>query len=389
MNVEAKISSIVAEEIDYAIELRRFLHKHPELAFQENVTCAKVVGELEDFGYECQELADTGIVTTLDTGKAGPTILLRADMDGLPVREESDIEWKSVNDGCMHACGHDAHMAILVTVASILKKNPPQKGKIVFVFQPAEEGGSGAQRMLEEGLNLDGVDHALAFHVWSPFPAGTIGIVEGAAMASVDRFTAVVSGKGTHAAVPEGGIDPVVISAQIISAAQTLISRRTSPQKSAVLSFTSIHGGTTHNVIPPSVELMGTIRSLDDSVRQRVKEELVELGKSVAKAMNGTFDLEYIGGLPVLKNSPEFCSLVRKCAQAIVEDSQILRADPLLVGEDMALFLDRIPGAMIFIGCGNDGLAAFPHHHPSFNVDEEALGIGIELALQVVKQLTE
>ena len=373
--------------MDYAIELRRYFHQHPELAFQENVTCAKIVGELEDAGFECQELAGTGIITTLDTGVAGPTILLRADMDGLPVREDSTVPWKSKNDGCMHACGHDAHMAIMVTLATILKKHPPAKGKIIFVFQPAEEGGRGAQRMLDEGLSLDRVDYALAFHVWSPFPVGTIGVASGEAMASVDRFTAVVSGKGTHAAVPEGGIDPVVIAAQIISAAQTLVSRRTSPQQPAVLSFTSIHGGTTHNVIPSSIELMGTIRSLNSDVRDRVKKELVELGKSIANAMGGKFELEFIGGLPVLKNSAKFCELVNECAQSIVEPNKVLSAEPLLVGEDMALFLEKVEGAMIFIGCGNDELAAYPHHHPSFNVDDDALAVGIELALQMVNKL--
>ena len=389
MNIGAKISPLVAEQLDYAIELRRYFHQHPELAFQENVTCAKIVGELEDAGFHCQELAGTGVITTLDTGVAGPTILLRADMDGLPVQEDSTIPWKSKNEGCMHACGHDAHMAIMVTLATILKKHPPKKGKIIFVFQPAEEGGSGAQRMLEEGLSLKDVDKALAFHVWSPFPVGTIGITKGSAMASVDRFTAVVSGKGTHAAVPEGGIDPVVIAAQVISAAQTLVSRRTSPQQAAVLSFTSIHGGTTHNVIPSSVELMGTIRSLDSNVRQAVKRELLELGRSIANAMGGSFELSFIGGLPVLENDADFCDCVRKCAQSIVEDENILCAEALLVGEDMALFLDVVPGAMIFIGCGNDELAAYPHHHPSFNVDEEALGVGIELALQVVNELLQ
>jgi len=374
-------------DVQRLVALRRELHRHPELADEERWTAERLSRELDEVGLPWRSVGGTGLVARFDTGVPGPVLLMRADMDALPVHETAEVPFASENPGCMHACGHDAHMAVVATTARLLARRPPARGSVRFVFQPAEERGRGAQAMLDDGLLAELPDWALAFHVWSPFPVGTVGVVVGPAMASVDTFKLQVEGTGTHAAVPEGGIDPVVIASQIVVTAQTLVSRRTSPQQPAVVSFTSFHGGTAYNVIPPSVEVLGTIRCFDDAVRRMLKSELVELSSSLARSMGGRATVEFVEELPCLVNDERFCAIVAEAAGAVVGPSNVTAPKPLLGGEDMSLILQRVPGAMIFLGCGNDEEARFPHHHPAFAVDERALPIGVDLALQVIARV--
>ena len=384
------ISKEVRACLDHAVEIRRDFHRHPELAFEEQWTSQRIRKELEDLSLDCKSYAETGIVAEIEgdcPNEEGVRIILRADMDALPIEEEAQCPWRSENSGCMHACGHDAHMAIMLGVARVLsKRSQKPKASIRFVFQPAEEGGRGAKAMFSEGLALEDADYALAFHVWSPFPLGELGIIKGSALASVDRFRARVQGKGSHAAVPEQSIDPIVIASQIIGSAQTIVSRRISPQKSAVLSFTRIQGGSTYNVIPQEVELLGTIRCLDDKVREATKEQLRRVGEDVAHALGGEFSLEFIGGLPVLKNDGAFCDRIEPLAASIVGKDNVSHPRALMVSEDMSLFLERLPGAMILLGCGNEEATVYPHHHPKFTLDERSIALGMELAVRAVDE---
>jgi amidohydrolase len=381
-----RLSDDVREEVDALTDFRRLIHRRPELAHQEERTQRMIIDSLTEVGISVRPCAGTGVVGTIRGREPGKVLLLRADMDALPITEENDVSYKSEIPGVMHACGHDAHVAILVTAARLIAKHGLKKGAVKLMFQPAEEGEGGAVKMIEAGILEDPkVDAAIAFHVWTPNPVGEIIALGGPVAASIDGFKITVHGKGTHAAMPESGIDPIVIASHIVSAAQTLITRRTSPTDPALLSFTSIHGGSAFNIIPEKVEMLGTFRAFKVAVREQLCTELPELASSVARSFGGSASYESLGyNVPTI-NDPHIASLVQKAAAGFLGQDRVIEGTPLMVSEDFGEVLDKVPGALVLLGCGNKELGAdFPHHHPRFTIDERVLPIGVELFLQCV-----
>jgi amidohydrolase len=380
VNLEPDVQAVVPE----LVTLRRRLHQYPELGFKEVETQKLIIEALETWGIERRVMGRTGVVADITGELPGPVLLIRGDMDALPIQEQGDRPYKSVRSGIMHACGHDAHTAMLLTTAKLLKARGVKKGTVRCMFQPAEEGDGGAVEMVKEGvLKNPRVDGALGFHVWSGFDVGRIASLDGPVTASVDGFRIVIEGRGTHAATPEAGVDPVLIAAHFITAAQSLVTRRISPKAPAVLSFTALNAGTAFNIIPEQAEILGTFRTLDVSVRNRLRTDLIRLAESIADSFDATVRYESIAeSLPTV-NAPKMAALGREIAAEIVGESRLYDFEPPMVGEDFSEILDRVPGVFITLGCQNAAAGAiYPHHHPKFDIDERVLPIGVACALK-------
>lgn len=362
---------------DYTRQLRRDFHRHPELGFQEVRTTGVVARELGALGLEVSSgVGKTGVVAHLEGGRAGPVLLLRFDMDALPIQEETGAEYASENPGVMHACGHDGHTAIGLTVARMLATQRERlPGVIKLVFQPAEEGLGGAEAMVADGVLENPRPHmALALHLWNEKPLGWIGVTPGPAMSASERLRVVLRGKGGHGAAPHLTIDPVLAAAQVISALQGVVARNVPPLKSAVVSVTSLHGGEAFNVIPETVELRGTIRSFDPEVRQLVLQRVEQVVKGASSAMGCEAQIEIWRVTPAVINDPGLSARVRAVAERLLPQAQIDDQERTMGSEDMAYMMETIPGCYFFVGSANPekGLDA-PHHHPKFDFDEQAL----------------
>jgi amidohydrolase len=362
---------------DYSQHLRRDFHVHPELGFKEVRTASVVARELNDLGLDVATgIADTGVVATIDSRKPGKVCMLRFDMDALPILEETDTVYASRNPGVMHACGHDGHVAIGLTAARIIAKHRDQfEGSIKLVFQPAEEGLGGAEKMIREGvLYHPRPDYALGIHVWNEKPLGWLGISSGPVMAASEIFRFVVRGKGGHGALPSSTIDPILVSAEIISALQSLVSRNVHPLKTAVVSVTAVHGGQTFNVIPQEVELKGTIRTFDADVREMILVRFNQVVEGIASSMGCKVEIELHSLTPALVNDEWVTKVVLAKAKELWPEEPIEARYATMGSEDMAFFLREIPGCFIFIGSTNKqlGLDA-AHHHPKFDFDENVL----------------
>jgi amidohydrolase len=384
------LSPEVIDILPSLLAWRRAFHAEPELSGEERHTQASVLSALAKCGVRAEGKAGTGVVGLIEGPKPGPVVLLRADMDALPIDEANDVDYRSARPGVMHACGHDAHMAILLGAAKLLAAAPPSRGAVKLMFQPAEERADGARRMLDAGvLEAPKVDAALAFHVWSGFDIGTVAALDGPAMAAVDSFTVTVRGKGGHAAMPEECADPILAAAHLITAAQALISRRKAAHDPAVLSFTAVHSGAAHNVIPDHAELWGTLRTLAPDTRAALWQALCNLTDGVAKGLGVTADIQRVEDLAPTLNDPKIAALVRRLASDVVGPDRVISPKPLLGGEDMGLVLARVPGAMVWLGCKNPAQdAVYAHHHPRFAIDERVLPVGVELALAFVRAVT-
>jgi amidohydrolase len=360
------------------VEWRRDFHRHPELGFEERRTSAVVRAFLEQCGLEVRPCGGTGLRGVLRGGGDGPTVALRADMDALPLAEEGDRDYRSESPGIMHACGHDGHMAILMGAAKVLaSRRASLPGTVVFLFQPSEEQHpGGAPGMIAEGA-LDGVSRIFGLHLWQPLPTGVVGIRAGAFMAQADEFEITVTGRGGHAAMPQATIDPVLVAAHLVVAAQPIVSRSIDPLESAVLSFTTVHGGRVHNIIPDSVTLTGTVRTLDSAVQRTMKQRLREVTEATCAAYGATASLRYLDGYPPLVNDAPAVALVVDVARRVLGDACVRTVAPSMGGEDFAYYLQHVPGAFAFLGMG-DG-HPFPHHNARFDIDERALPIGVRL----------
>ncbi len=368
----------------YTRALRRDFHQHPELGFQEFRTAKIIAAELRKLGLKTTTgIAETGVVALLEGAKPGPTLLLRFDIDALPVIEETGAEYASLHRGKMHACGHDAHISIGLTVAKMLTDARAElAGNIKFVFQPAEEGvinsegRSGAEQMIHEGvLENPHVDYALALHIWNDKPIGWIHVAQGPVMAGAEHFKITLSGKGGHGAMPHTTVDPIIASAEIISALQSIVSRNIDPLKPAVLTVANIHGGETFNVIPPKVELTGTIRTFDLAVRELVLQRLHEVVTHTAQAMGCLAEIETKQFSPAVINDAQVAERVQKTAQELYPKTPVNTELYLTMGaEDMAFILEKVPGCYFFVGSANaaKGLS-YAHHHPKFDFDEAVL----------------
>jgi len=373
----------------YTQTLRRDFHMHPELGFNEIRTGGIVAKELEALGLEVTKgIGKTGVVGLLEGAKPGPTLLLRFDMDALPIHEDTGAEYASLNQGLMHACGHDGHTAIGLTVAKILNTHKDElAGTIKFCFQPSEEGSNGeeiggAEMMMKDGV-LEGpkVDMTLSMHLWNEKPLGWVHVAQGPVMAGAEQFKIKIIGKGGHGAIPNLTVDPVVCAAQIISAAQSIVSRNVGPLETAVVSFTIINGGTAFNVIPQEVTLEGTIRTFDPQVRIKVVNRFEEIVKGVASAMGCQAQVKVKQLTPALINAEHVTAKVQESARRVLPQADHDNAPYLTMGaEDMAYIQAKVDGCYFFIGSANtEQHLDYGHHHPKFDFDEQALISGAAL----------
>ncbi len=380
-----EISKLVSEYAAEVIELRRDFHRHPELGLEEHRTSEKVAGYLSNCDLEVGRMNRTGVVGLLRGAQPGPTLLLRADMDALPIQEENDLSFKSINAGVMHACGHDAHTAMLLVAAKILaglKQRLP--GNIKFVFEPNEEN-VGALAMIEEGLlENPRVDACLGLHIWTPLPSGQIGITEGPVMAGMEHFNLVVKGRGGHTAAPQSAVDPILAAAGIIQGVQIIQTREIDVLKEpAIIMFGQIQGGTASNVIPDSVTLGGTMRYLfegDPQGEDSPKKRFERVVAHICAAHRAEYELSFLYGHPTLVNHREMAALVQAVAARELAPAPEIVSFVSLAGEDFSEFAARVPGAFYFLGTGNPAKQTdFPHHHPRFNIDEDVLATGVEM----------
>jgi len=373
----------------YTQAMRRDLHMHPELGFREIRTGGIVAKELETLGIEVTKgIGKTGVVGMLEGAKPGPTLLLRFDMDALPINEETGAAYASQNTGVMHACGHDGHTAIGLAVAKILNEHKSElAGNIKFCFQPSEEGNNGeeiggAEMMMRDGvLASPQVDMTLSLHLWNEKPLGWVGVAKGPVMAGAEEFKVKIIGKGGHGAIPNQTVDPVVATANIINALQSIVSRNVGPLETAVISVTTVNAGTAFNVIPQYAELTGTIRTFDGRVRQQVIERFEQITKGVGEAMGCQVEVNLKRLTPALINADGITEKVQNAARNVLSESNLDTAGYLTMGaEDMAFMQEKVPGCYFFIGSNDSSRHLdYGHHHPKFDFDEEALVRGVAL----------
>ncbi|MFQ5434733.1 MAG: M20 family metallopeptidase [Anaerolineae bacterium] len=376
-NFKEKAAALFSE----TVILRRDLHKFPELGFRETRTSALVARRLTELGLEVQPgVGQTGVVGLLEGAKPGPTVLLRFDMDALPIQEQSEHDFISTNPGVMHACGHDGHIAMGLSMAKMMAEYQSEMaGTLKFMFQPAEEGLGGAFAMIADGvLNDPKPDVAFAMHVWTPEPFGNVRVVTGPCMASSSVFTITVQGKGGHGAAPHLAVDPILATAQIITALQSIVSRNVNPQDSVVVSIGQVDAGTTFNVIPDKAVLKGTVRSYDEELHRKTYRRILEMAKFMAQSFNCTISMETIAIVSAVVNAPEPTNVVRQAAAKIMGADRI-NDHRTMASEDMGYVLEEIPGCYFFVGAGDDGHFAYPHHHPKFDFDERAMINGMAI----------
>jgi len=381
-----QISDLVAARSTEIIETRRFFHGIPELGFEENDTAKAIADRLTVAGLEVETgIGKTGLVGVLKGGKSGPTLMIRADIDGLPIDELTGLEFASTN-GRMHACGHDGHITMAVTAAEILAGIKDQlAGTLIFVFQPAEEIVMGALAMIDDGLfEKYPADRVVGTHLWNQIPTGVIGVNRSTVFASADQFRLTVHGKGGHGAMPHTTIDPVATVAEIISTAQTIVSREVPPNDMGVLTFGQIHGGTAPNVIADEVSVEGTVRAYTLETRNLIMKSLERVAINVASAMRASTSFARIHGAPPVINDPEVAAWVTQQASLVVGEGNARECEPVSVGDDMAEFNNRVPGVYFLLGAAHDDAivaerAIEGHHNAKFDWNEDCLPLGVEV----------
>ncbi len=379
-------SASLASLMPRLIELRHDLHRHPELGFEEHRTQHVVRTWLEEHGYEPCESAGTGLVADLRPGE-GPTIALRADLDALPMPETTDLPYRSTHDGVAHKCGHDGHTSILCGVAARLAAvRDSLAGNVRLLFQPAEEGvrGGGARVMVAEGV-LEGVDEVYGLHNWPGFPKGELRVIAGPTMAEVDTLDLTIRGRGGHGSQPQTCRDPIAAGAQIVTALNSIVSRDVGHTGGAVFSVCKFESGTTHNVIPSTAHLLGTLRTFDEVVRARVVQRLEEVVRGVAAAMNVEVDYELERGYPVLRNDAECAERVARAAETVFGERHVSAAGlPMGASEDFAYFALEKPSAYFFLGAGAPVGDTPSCHHPDFDFDDDLCEPGVRTFLAIV-----
>ncbi|GAB4473292.1 MAG: amidohydrolase [Anaerolineae bacterium] len=373
------------------IERRRDFHRHPELAFQETRTAGIVARTLAELGLEVQAgIGKTGVVGLLEGEGDGPTVLVRADMDALPILEANAVEYVSQTPGVMHACGHDAHTTIGLAVAEMLSRERSRiRGRIKFVFQPAEEIGEGARAMIADGVLRDPrPDYSIGLHVWNDLPVGQVAVTPGPSMAAADMFRCTIRGYGGHGAQPHQTHDPIAAAAQIVTALQTIVSRSVSPLDTAVVTIGTVHGGEAFNIIPDRVEMTGTVRTFRKETKQMVHERLHALCEGIAAAMGCSAELTISEMTLAVDNDADLAERIATIAAEIVGAQNVHRDVRTMGSEDMSYLMDDIPGCYFFVGSQNAerGLD-YPHHNPRFDIDEEVMVIGAAILAQAAASL--
>ncbi len=381
-----------AEEVEELIATRRDVHRHPELAYDEKRTARLAVERLRGLGYEPTEgVGRTGVVAVLEGERPGPCVMLRADMDALPVEEANDVPYRSVHPGRMHACGHDCHVAIALASARVLKRlGRPARGSVKLVFQPAEEGGNGASAMIEDGvLEAPPVDAAFGLHVWNQLDVGKVAVVDGPFMGAVDKFHIRVVGRGGHGAIPQQSRDPVLAASHVVTALQQIVARNVDPLEGAVVTVGSIHGGDAFNVIPEVVTLEGTLRCFDPALWEALPGHVERVATRVAEAFGCRAEIEVDRLMRATINDPRMASVVREVATEIVGPENVVETRTL-TSEDFSEYLMRVPGCFFFVGSRNEAKGlVHPHHSSRFDVDEDVLPLGVQLLTGVAQRYLE
>jgi amidohydrolase len=373
------------------VEWRRRLHQRPELGFQEQRTAEFITKKLQEWEIDHQiGIAKTGIVATIASNRPGPVLAIRADMDALPIQEENDVPYRSLHDGIMHACGHDGHTAIALGTAYYLAQHRDDfAGTVKMIFQPAEEGPGGAKPMVEEGvLKNPDVDAIIGLHLWNNLPLGTVGVRSGALMAAVECFHCTILGRGGHGAMPHQTVDSIVVSAQIVNALQTIVARNVDPIDSAVVTVGELHAGTAHNVIADTARISGTVRYFNPKMEGYFGKRIEQVIAGICQSQGASYELEYCRLYPPVINDANMAELVRSVALEVVETpAGIVPECQTMGGEDMSFFLEAVPGCYFFLGSANPAKdLAYPHHHPRFDFDETALGMGVEIFVRCVEK---
>jgi amidohydrolase len=369
---------------DDLVAWRRRFHRDPELSFHEEETSRFVYETLDSFGnLELSRPTKTSVVARLVGGSPGYTIALRADMDALPIQEENDFEFASTNPGVMHACGHDGHTAMLLGAAKLLSGMKDRiDGEVRFIFQHAEELLPGGARELVDAGVMDGVDNVVGIHLSSALPVGTIGVCYGASMAAPDSFDVKVTGRGGHAAKPHEAVDGIAIGAQVVTNLQHVVSRNTDPIDNVVLSITRFTGGTAYNVIPGTVEMAGTVRTLDPETRERMPELMERVIKGITEAHGAGYEFSYHRGYRPVINEEKTTRAIEETAREIFGDERVEVTSPIMGGEDFSAYQQKAPGVFFQVGARNEGEGiTAPHHHPRFTIDEDALPVGVRMFL--------
>jgi amidohydrolase len=368
------------------VEVRRDLHRHPELGYEEIRTSRRIHEWLSRLGLEVRQgVARTGVVARLRGARPGRTVALRADMDALPIQDVKTCDYASTVPGKMHACGHDAHVAMALGSATILAElRDTLEGDVVFLFQPAEEGPGGAEAMIADGA-LDGVDFILGQHMLPLYPAGQLALSEGAALAAVDEFIIRIRGRGGHGGYPHLTVDTIPIAAQLVGALQTVVSRTVDPHQPAVLSIGMIQGGYNFNVIADVTMLKGTVRTFDPALRLEIRKRIETLVDGIVRTFGAQHELDYIHHYAPTINPPEGVSMMKQVAGEVLGAENVHVIPPSMGGEDFGYFLRRVPGCFYWLGCKHpEARQEYNIHHPGFDIDERALAYGVQLYVEGV-----
>ncbi|MCS6812525.1 MAG: M20 family metallopeptidase [Cyanobacteria bacterium] len=370
---------------------RRHLHQFPELGFREQMTAEYITRQLEAWGLDYKAgIAQTGIVATIAGTQPGKVLAIRADMDALPIHEENEVPYRSQHEGKMHACGHDGHVAIALGTAYYLARHRQDfRGTVKIIFQPAEEGPGGAKPMIEAGvLRNPDVDAIIGLHLWNVLPLGTVGVRAGALMAAVELFRCTIQGKGGHGAMPHQTVDSIVVAAQIVNALQTIVARNVDPIDAAVVTVGELHAGTAENVIADSAFMRGTVRYFNPALQGFFHQRIEQVIRGICDSHGATYHLDYWGLYPPVINDAGMAALVRSVAETVVETpAGIVPECQTMGGEDMSFFLQEVPGCYFFLGSANPNKnLAYPHHHPRFDFDETALGMGVEIFVRCAEK---
>jgi len=372
-------------------EWRRDLHRYPELGFQEQRTAQKISQCLSEWQIPHETgIAQTGIVATIYGQGAGRVLAIRADMDALPIQEANLVDYRSLIDGLMHACGHDGHTAIALGTAYYLSQHRHSfRGAVKIIFQPAEEGPGGAKPMIEAGvLHNPDVEAIIGLHLWNNLPIGTVGVRAGALMAAVELFDCRIQGRGGHGAMPQQTVDAILVGSQVVNALHTIVSRNVDPIQSAVISIGKFQAGSANNVIADTAEISGTVRYFDPQLSTLLRERIASVIAGVCSAHGAGYSLDYRQLYPAVINHAAIADLVKTVAGSVCEPPlEIIPECRTMGGEDMSYFLQAVPGCYFFLGSANaEKSLNYPHHHPRFDFDETALGTGVELFVRCVER---
>jgi amidohydrolase len=386
---QINLSDATREIQPRVVAMRHDLHRIPEIGLKEYKTCAYIMDKLAELEIKHDKITETGILGLIEGQADGPTVMLRTDIDALPITEETTHDYVSTHAGMMHACGHDTHIATLLGVAERLHREGIDRGLIKLDFQPGEEGLHGAESMIAAGvLENPKVDYAYGQHIWSYAPTGQILIEEGPVMAAVDTVYVRIIGAGTHAAMPEGGTDPIYAGAQVVTALQSIMTRNVTPLEPGVVTVSQFHGGTAHNVIPEFVDLTMSVRVFNDETHALIERRIHEIIEGVAAALGCRTEINYVHEHQPTVNNPAVAQVVREEAIAIVGEENVLATQKVMGAEDFGDYARLVPAAFAFVGARNETKdCVYPHHHPKFNVDEDAFAIAAELMYRVAHRL--